>query len=244
MATRRPMDLEWQGDLRGLATPLARHLRARGDLIVGLAGPPGCGKSTLVARVVEHLRQLDPTARPLAVSLDDVYYSRAERDARGIRFRAQPGSHDLDAARELLAAVRRGDARIEVPRFDHATDDRCAPESFAGPASMLLLEGLFVGLGAHGYEVLADGLDYLIYIDCPTALARERRLRREARLRRESAGARGLSEPLMDEFWATVLGPGIERWVRPIRETADLIVELEPGGRVMRVGSGVGRRER
>jgi uridine kinase len=235
------MGLDWQGDLRDLAAPLAEHLQARGHLIVGLAGPPGSGKTTLVSGVVKNLRQLDPAARPLAVSLDDVYHSRAERDARGIRFRAEPGSHDLDLASRLLTAVRRGDLRLDVPRFDHAVDDRRPSEGFDGPASLLLLEGLFVGMRAHGYGPLAAALDYLVYVDCPIPLARARRLGREATLRKESVGTYGLSEAMMEEFWTTVLEPGIARWVRPIRETADLLIELDAGGRVARVEARAGR---
>jgi pantothenate kinase-related protein Tda10 len=228
-------EVEGKGDLRDLAAPLAEHLLTRGDLIVGIAGPPGAGKSTLVAGAVEHVRRSDPVARPLAISLDDVYYSRAERDALSIRFRAQPGSHDLDAARQVVAAVRRGDPWIQVPRFDHATDDRLAPAWFAGPVSLLLFEGLFVGLRDYGYEAIAEELDYLIYVDCPTPLARHRRLGREAKLRQQSNGAQGLPESAMNTFWSTVLEPGIPRWVRPIRAASNLVVVLEAGGRVVRI---------
>ena len=220
-------------DLRDLAGPLALELR--GCRVVGLAGPPGCGKSTLVACIADRLRALDPAARPLTISLDDVYYSRAERTARAIRFRAVPGSHDLDSAQALLDAVRSGARRLDVPRFDHATDDCLPPERVEGPVSTLLFEGLFVGMRTEGYDVVALALDFLIYLDCPTPLARRRRLGREARLRRESGGTRGFSARDMEEFWRDVLAPGLDRWVRPIQTHADLVIVLDDTGRVARV---------
>jgi uridine kinase len=232
------------GDTGALAGPLAARLVAGGYRVAGLAGPPGCGKTTLMAAVAAAAGRQDRDGRPLAVSLDDVYLSRAERDARGIRFRAQPGSHDLGAACALIDAVRGGAPALTVPRFDHGTDDRRPPETVAGPVARLLLEGLFVGLEAYGSEAVAGRLDVLIYLDCPTALARQRRLGREARLREASGGTHGLSEAEMETFWREVLEPGIARWVRPIRTHADLVVTLDDAGGVARVDARAGGRWR
>jgi uridine kinase len=225
-----------------LAATLAASVVAAGHRVVGLAGPPGGGKTTLVTAMADHVRRLAPGARPLAVSLDDVYLPRAERDARGIRFRAQPGSHDLEAARALLDAVRDGATKLTVPRFDHGTDDRREPESIEGPVSPLLLEGLFVGLEAHGYDVVTERLDVLVYLDAPTVLARGRRLTRESGLREASGGLLGFSEAEMAAFWREVLEPGITRWVRPIRARADLVVTLDDQGRVAAIAARGGGR--
>ena len=227
-----------------LAGTIAAGLVAAGHRVAGLAGPPGGGKTTLATEVAGAVRRIDSAARPLVVSLDDFYLPRAERDARGIRFRAQPGSHDLDAARTLLDAVRAGASRLTVPRFDHATDDRRSPDTVAGPAGPLLLEGLFVGLDAHGYEEIATRLDVLLYLDCPTTLARRRRLGREAGLRDASGGAQGFSEADMEAFWRDVLEPGITRWVRPIRARADLVITFDDAGQVTHVEARPGGRWR
>jgi pantothenate kinase-related protein Tda10 len=169
------------------------------------------------------------------VSLDDFYYSKAERLKRGLRFRAQPGSHDLEAAVRLLTAVRNHESLLNVPRFDHAADDSISPEQFNGPVSTLLFEGWFVGMRDHGYQPLAEQLDYLIYIDCPKQLARDRRFGREEQIRLASGGTRGLSQASMLEFWNEILEPGITRWVSPVREAANLVIQLDSEGRVERV---------
>ncbi len=219
-------------DVWSVALPLAQAVLARGAQVVGLAAPAGCGKTTLADAVITSLSLLAPAARALTVSLDDFYLSRAERRARGVRFRAQPGSHDLDAALHVIAHVREGDRAFEVPRFDHAADDVAPSRQVAGPVGHLLLEGWLVGLRTEGYEPLAREIDWLVYLDCPDTLARDRRFEREAGLRAASDGARGFSESEMDAFWSEVLGPGITRWLPAIRQDADLVIGLDAAGRL------------
>ena len=230
-----------RGDLGEVAEPLARLICSADLKVLGLAGVPGSGKSTLAAALAAHLREQGADANPIVASLDDFYLSRAERDARGIRFRASLGSHDLAALAQVLDAARRGDRVIVMPRFDHGLDDRVEAERCAGPASPLLIEGIFVGLTGQGYGVLANQLDYLIYLDCPLSLARERRLAREAQLRRASGGQRGLSAEAMQTFWDDVLGPIAANHIMLIRQRADLVLGLYDEGRLARVVNSEGK---
>lgn len=65
-------------------------------LIVGLSGPQGCGKTTIVNRLSN-----DP--RVISFSLDDFYYghedmmavANANPDNPFLKFRGCPGTHDL-----------------------------------------------------------------------------------------------------------------------------------------------------
>ncbi len=209
--------------------PLAQLIHRHPGKVFGFAGPPGVGKTTLIAWVARCLRALDGRARVVAVSLDDFYLSRAERRARGLAWRAQPGSHDLAAAVAFLGAARAGERVLRVPRFDHGADEPGAPEVVPGPASAVLMEGWLLGLDGEGYGAVAKELDHLTYIGCPLALARRRRLAREEALR---AAGRGFSEAEMGRFWRQVLAPGVRRWVEPIRARADLVVDLDGRGAV------------
>jgi D-glycerate 3-kinase len=147
-------------DFRDLAERLHRPLAARiagwttegrSPLVVGICGPQGSGKSTLVT-LVERLL----AARGLEVavlSIDDLYLTKAERArlAREVHpllaTRGVPGTHDPTLGLSVLDALGRS-GTIALPRFDKASDDR-APEAewprVEGPVDVVLLEGWCVG---------------------------------------------------------------------------------------------------
>jgi uridine kinase len=205
---------------------VAQYLAEKPYRIVGVAGPSGVGKTTMARTIKECLRFVAPTARVVSVSLDDFVLSKAERIRRDIRFRAEPGSHDREAIRSTLTAVQKGVETVVVSRFDHGRDDVLPPETISGPISMLLFEGWFVGARIEGYEIIADALDYLIYLDCSLELSRTRRMLREESLRDESNGQEGFSVEDMEAFWTEVLEPGIERYVIPVKADADLVLQV------------------
>jgi D-glycerate 3-kinase len=141
---------------RRLHLPLASRIAAAAEgrdrpLVVGLCGPQGSGKSTLVGLVTRLLR-----GRGLAtanLSLDDLYLAKAERVALAqwthplLRTRGVPGTHDIALGLSVLDDLGRARSPL-IPRFDKAADDR-APMSgwspFEGPAAVVLLEGWCVG---------------------------------------------------------------------------------------------------
>src|SRR5437588_11617626 len=122
----------------GKRTP-ADVIREVGPHIVGIAGPPGGGKSTLARATAAELDDA------LVVSTDDYYLSKAERRERGLKFRGPPGSHDVAGLIRLLEAVRSGRGPITVQRFSPGLDDRLEPETFEDVPFHLLLEGLILG---------------------------------------------------------------------------------------------------
>jgi D-glycerate 3-kinase len=98
-------------------------------LIFGLCGAQGSGKSTVARALAQNF------PRALALSLDDFYLTRSERMrlARSVHpllaTRGVPGTHDIDLACGVLAALDRGEA-VPLPRFDKATDERVEPASW------------------------------------------------------------------------------------------------------------------
>lgn len=136
--------------------PLAQRLRdlqhARGrPVIIGVNGAQGTGKSTLALFLETLLNQhLDcPCAR---FSLDDIYLTRAEREANAkaihplLLTRGVPGTHDVALGNrvidELLAAGP--DNVVSIPAFDKARDDRAPMAEWPlhrGSVSIILLEG-------------------------------------------------------------------------------------------------------
>jgi uridine kinase len=215
------------------AFAIAQHILQTNGQIFGIAGPPGAGKTTLVGLLVSCLTSLDAGSKVLAVSLDDFYYTKAERRARGIKWRAQPGSHNLAAATAFLRSIRRRRRLLRVPRFDPATDDVGPVQTIRGPVSVLLMDGWFLGMNENGYDRISELIDILVYIDCPLELAKRRRFARESRIRTAANGRRGFSTNEMARFWKEILEPGIRQWVEPVRRRADLVIELGLRGEVL-----------
>lgn len=166
-----------------LHLPLAARIAAVAEgrdrpLVVGLCGPQGSGKSTLVGLVTRLLR-----GRGLAtanLSLDDLYLTKADREALAervhplLRTRGVPGTHDIALGLGVLDDLARGRTTL-IPRFDKAADDR-APTSgwsrFEGPAAVILLEGWCVGARAQPEAVLVDPVNALEREEDPFAVWR------------------------------------------------------------------------
>ncbi|MBY0562764.1 MAG: hypothetical protein K2P58_01160 [Hyphomonadaceae bacterium] len=125
--------------------------------LIGVAGAQGSGKSYQCRRYV------DAHPRTAHLSLDDVYFTRAERAELARRFhplfatRGPPGTHALGLAMSVFAALRKAgpETQTPLPRFDKASDDR-APEGdwprFVGRPDAILFDGWCVGASAVAFD--------------------------------------------------------------------------------------------
>lgn len=166
-----------------LHIPLARRIaeaaeQHEGLLVVGLCGPQGAGKSTLVELVSLLLRGWGLASASL--SLDDLYLTQAERMALGqrvhplLRTRGVPGTHDIALGLRLLDDLARTGPAL-IPRFDKAADDRLpmsAWSRFEGPAKVVLLEGWCLGARPQPPSMLVESVNALERDEDPAAIWR------------------------------------------------------------------------
>jgi uridine kinase len=203
-----------------ISKPLAHIVRELDLRVVGIGGPAGSGKSTIAELMADELGEV------LVMSLDDFYLSRDERSSRGLRWRGPPGSHDLAALLDVLDGIRERRVPIDIPKFSAEIDDRVEPITITRAPNYVLLEGWLLGHRGDGYDAILDRLDLMTFLDVDDETTRTRRFDREAALREHGGG---FSKQEMQSFWDEVLGPGIPRWVRSAKESADLVFEMPLG---------------
>jgi len=173
--------------------------------IVGIAGGTGSGKSWLAQRLVEIFKD---QAR---LKQTDWYY----RDRSHVRGTARlrlnfdhPGAIEVPLLVRNLCALKRGET-IEAPQYDYATHRRMKRTVTLAPASLLILDGLFV-LHEPSIRKL---LDYSIFLDVPADQRLILRIRRDRVTRRI-----GVEETL--RLYETYARPMHERFVQPSRKHA------------------------
>jgi D-glycerate 3-kinase len=139
----------------------------RRTAVIGLCGPQGSGKSTIVAATKILLEARGYST--VTLSLDDFYLTRDARQrlAREVHpllaTRGPPGTHDVALAGAVLEQLRLK-GKVSLPHFDKATDNR-APrgswETVASPVDVVLFEGWCVGAVAQGAAALREPVNDL-----------------------------------------------------------------------------------
>lgn len=140
--------------------------------VVGIAGPQGSGKTTLVKACAALQSNV------AHFSIDDVYLGQAARRSLAMRVhplfatRGPPGTHDSDLFHATLDALQKADpdSRCAIPVFDKVTDDtlpRARWPSFRGRPNLILIDGWCLGAGTQDARELKRPVNSLEEKDDP-----------------------------------------------------------------------------
>ncbi len=142
---------------------LADRIRSLpGDrVIVGIAGSPGSGKTTLALAVVAELDRREPGSA-VHLPMDGFHLANATLDARGLRSRkGAPETFDGSGFAALLARVRgERTTTVYAPQFDRRVDEGVAGSIAIGPgARFVVTEGNYLLLDADPWRAVPPLLD-------------------------------------------------------------------------------------
>ncbi|MCR9149117.1 MAG: hypothetical protein NXH83_03015 [Rhodobacteraceae bacterium] len=157
--------------VRGLADRIAALPDRAPRRLVAVAGPPGAGKSTLAAALVE---ALGPAAA--LVPMDGFHLDNTLLRAGGLI--ARKGAPETFDAEGFVAAMQRLETRDEVilPVFDRARDIAVAGAVRVGPEHRIaVVEGNYLLLDAAPWRGLAGLWSLAVFLD-PGEAELERRL--------------------------------------------------------------------
>ena len=148
---------------------LAREITTRGAaadrFIVGIAGPPGAGKSTLAGAIA---KAIGGAAR--VVPMDGFHYDNAVLEKLGLRARkGAPETFDAPGFIHLMQRLRAGEDAA-IPVFDRDMDlARAGADLVTGADKYLIVEGNYLLLDAAPWRDLAPLFDLIVFIDVPEA---------------------------------------------------------------------------
>jgi uridine kinase len=180
------------------------------QVVIGVAGGSGSGKTTVVRRIVEALG-----GRQVAVLEHDRYY----RDRADLRFEERaalnydhPNSLDTDLLVEHVRALREG-RPIEAPTYDFALHARRRETDTIRPQPAIIVEGILILTDAP----LRALMDVKIFVDADSDARFIRRLQRDVSERGRTV------ESVIDQYLSTVKPMHME-FVEPSKRYADIIV--------------------
>jgi pantothenate kinase len=162
-------------------------------VLLGLAGAPGAGKSTLALSLVDGVNKRLGADMAAYVPMDGFHLSNALLERLGLRDRkGSPETFDVDGYVQLLRRLRTEHVRpVYAPGFDRDLDEPVAARLVVAPNTRLVVtEGNYLADDAPGWDSVRDLLDELWFVDTPRPLREERLLQRHVRGGRTAAEAR------------------------------------------------------
>jgi pantothenate kinase len=190
-----------------------------GRRVLGIAGPPGAGKTTLVAAVL-HAAASDPrlAGRVVHVPMDGFHLPGAELVRLGrLGRKGAPDTFDVAAYAAVLAAVR-ASPRVVVtaPAFDHAVGEPEADAIEVGlSADLVVTEGNYLLLDDPAWRPVRGLLDETWFC------ALEDDARRDRLVARHVAAGREQDDAVQ---WVAGSDEANARLVSSGRDAADLVL--------------------
>lgn len=149
--------------------------------IIGIAGGPGVGKSTIATELVAGLNARTPGVAAY-VPMDGFHMRHAKLVALGTdKDKGTPHTFEGEAFAQFLATLKAATTDVKGPGYSRAIED-VVDDQFTVPAGarLLVTEGNYLLVANSPWWQVRPLLDYAVFIDVPREKVRARLLKRHA----------------------------------------------------------------
>lgn len=160
-----------------------------GRVIIGIAGKPGAGKSTLVEFLARNYPGDDCAVVPMdGFHLSNLVLKSLSRDGR----KGAPDTFDTQGFISLLRRIRdEKEASIYFPIFDRSIEESIFAQGVIKPQTRLIItEGNYLLLDSFGWADVKPLLDESWFLEIDDRIRLERLIARHERFGKDSEAAR------------------------------------------------------
>ncbi|WP_455353582.1 nucleoside/nucleotide kinase family protein [Streptomyces sp. SYSU K217416] len=169
---------------------VAERAGARG--VLGIAGPPGAGKSTLARELVAEVERARGAGSAAYLPLDGFHLSNVQLERLGLASRkGSAPSFDVWGYEALLRRVRERPAQeVYVPDYDRTLHEPVAARHRVGLAARLVVtEGNYLACDLPGWREARALMGEVWYVEAPAEVRHARLVERQLAGGRGAAGA-------------------------------------------------------
>ena len=169
-------------NVRRVSAAIAARMDGASRLVIGIAGPPASGKSTLAEALVAHLNRAEesPSTKAALLPMDGYHLDNRLLEARGLLARkGAPETFDAGGFCEAVSSLRSAGEEMFFPSFDRNRDITVADSLAVAPdVKIIVVEGNYLLLRQAPWSALKAHFTVTVFLSPPLGVLEARLQRR------------------------------------------------------------------